>query len=64
MTGQFDSPAFQQQAVRYGAALVKQGLEVRMVTVPEEDHFSLVERLMEDEYSLTKDILDWLRGNN
>jgi len=57
VVGEHDSPAFHEQAKQYGQLLRKHGLTVIEKTVEGEDHFSLVERLIESDYSLTKDIL-------
>jgi len=57
VVGEHDSPAFREQAQQYGELLRKHGLTVIEKTVEGEDHFSVVERLVESDYSLTKDIL-------
>jgi len=57
VVGQFDSPAFHQQAEDYATALEAGGLRVLRTTQAGEDHFSLVEKLAKADYSLTRDLI-------
>lgn len=62
VVGEADSPAFHRQAEEYGDSLEAAGMRVVRSTVPREDHFSLVEKLADSNYSLTKDILRLVAG--
>ena len=62
VVGGNDSPAFKEQAEKYVGELEGRGGQVAYTVQPGEDHFSLVERLMEEEYSLTQQILDFIGG--
>merc|ERR1712012_167010 len=57
VVGQFDSPAFHQQAEDYATALEAGGLRVLRTTQAGEDHFSLVEKLAKADYFLTRDLI-------
>jgi len=57
VVGQFDSPAFHQQAEEYATALEAGGLQVLRTKQAGEDHFSLVEKLADNDYPLTRDLI-------
>ena len=60
VVGENDSPAFKEQAEKYVGELEGRGGQVAYTVQPGEDHFSLVERLMEEEYSLTQQCKDFM----
>eukprot|EP00092_Neocalanus_flemingeri_P082997 GFUD01104109.1.p1 GENE.GFUD01104109.1~~GFUD01104109.1.p1 ORF type:complete len:294 (+),score=106.62 GFUD01104109.1:76-957(+) len=60
VVGENDSPAFKEQAEKYVGELEGRGCQVAFTVQPSEDHFSLVERLMEDQYSLTLQVLAFI----
>jgi len=60
VVGENDSPAFKLQAEQYVEQLRCRGFQVTHSVQEKEDHFSLVERLMEEDYSLTEQIIDML----
>jgi len=62
VVGEDDSPAFHKQTEEYRQQLVSREMVVLSSVVKGEDHFSLVEKLQDDQYSLTKDILRLLDG--
>jgi len=62
VTGEHDSPTFQQQGDQYSAALAAAGLTVLRTVEKAEDHFSLVEKLADGNYRLTQDILRLVDG--
>jgi len=64
VVGENDSPAFMQQAEQYVEELRTRGFRVAFTVQEEEDHFSLVERLMDVNYSLTKQILDFMQATS
>ena len=61
VVGENDSPAFMQQAELYVGELRARGFMVTLTVKKGEDHFSLVERLMDVDYSLTQQIIDFMR---
>jgi len=61
VVGENDSPAFRQQAEQYVGELKARGFMVTLTVKKGEDHFSLVERLMDVDYSLTRQIIDFIR---
>jgi len=60
VVGENDSPAFKLQAEQYVEELQKRGCQVSHSVQEKEDHFSLVERLMEGDYSLTQQMLAFM----
>jgi len=60
VVGENDSPAFKQQAEQYVEQLENRCGQVVYKVQTGEDHFSLVERLMEERYSLTQQILAFM----
>ena len=56
-----DSPAFKSQAKQYFEKLVANKFKVEMSEQKIEDHFSLVEKLKDKEYTLTKAIIKFMR---
>jgi arylformamidase len=56
--GEYDSPAFKQQAHTYVEALRSSGVaSVSLLEIQEVDHFNLVEKLSDPQYKLTQVIL-------
>ena len=49
------------QARQYHDLLTGAGLIVRLSEQQGEDHFSLVEKLKDEEYSLTREIIDFMK---
>ena len=62
VVGENDSPAFKSQAKDYYEKLVQNKFNVTMTEQEIEDHFSLVEKLKDQEYSLSKAIINFMRG--
>ena len=62
VVGENDSPAFKSQAKDYYEKLVQNKFNVIMSEQEIEDHFSLVEKLKDQEYSLSKAIINFMRG--
>ena len=60
VVGEHDSPAFKQQARQYTEMMRARGVKARLVEQLGEDHFSVVERLKSEEYSLTEEILKFM----
>lgn len=54
---QNDSPEFRKQSEDYFKALESAGLKVCFEDVPDTDHFSIIEQLVDEEYHLTKLLL-------
>lgn len=54
---QHDSPEFRRQSVDYFMALNSLGLNVTIADIPSTDHFSVIEKLVDVEYYLTKLLL-------
>ncbi|XP_067287128.1 kynurenine formamidase [Pseudorasbora parva] len=54
---QNDSPEFRKQSEEYFRALQSAGLKVSFEDVPDTDHFSIIEQLVDDHYHLTKLLL-------
>jgi len=65
VVGEHDSPAFKLQARQYADLLTAGGLEARVSEQEGEDHFSLVERLKDQDYSLSQERITsvWWRGS-
>jgi len=57
VVGEHDSPAFKQQAEDYADQLRLRGCQVVNWVQKSEDHFSLVERLSQEDYSLTDQMI-------
>ena len=49
------------QAKQYYDLLTGAGLEVRFSEQQGEDHFSLVEKLKDEEYSLSREVIDFMK---
>ena len=62
VVGENDSPAFKSQAKDYYEKLTRNKLNVIMTEQKMEDHFSLVEKLKDEEYSLSKAVINFMRG--
>ena len=62
VVGENDSPAFKSQAKDYYEKLVQNKFNVTMAEQKIEDHFSLVEKLKDQEYSLSTAIINFMRG--
>ena len=62
VVGENDSPAFKSQAKDYYEKLVQNKFNVIMSEQEIEDHFSLVEKLKDQEYSLSTAIINFMRG--
>ena len=60
VVGEHDSPAFRQQAEQYRDQLSARGVPVTFTTQGGEDHFSLVEKLKDDDYALSKQIIEFM----
>ncbi|XP_056097744.1 kynurenine formamidase [Rhinichthys klamathensis goyatoka] len=54
---QNDSPEFRKQSEEYFKALESAGLTVSFEDVPDTDHFSIIEQLVEEDYRLTQLLL-------
>ncbi|XP_077100088.1 kynurenine formamidase isoform X2 [Siphateles boraxobius] len=54
---QNDSPEFRRQSEEYFKALESAGLTVSFVDVPNTDHFSIIEQLVDEDYLLTQLLL-------
>jgi len=61
VVGENDSPAFQRQCQQYSDLLRCNKIDVVTRTEKDEDHFSLVEKLKEDSYQLSKEILYFMK---
>lgn len=59
--GQHDSPEFKRQSLHYSQVCGASGLQAEYVEVEEADHFSIVEELSKEEFSLTQKILVFFR---
>ncbi|KAM4583876.1 kynurenine formamidase isoform 3-T3 [Odontesthes bonariensis] len=55
-----DSPEFRKQSEEYCKTLEASGLNVTMEDVANTDHFSIIEKLVEEEYHLTKLLLEMM----
>ena len=62
VVGENDSPAFKSQAKDYYEKLLTNKFNVTMTEQEKEDHFSLVEQLRDQDYSLSKAIINFMRG--
>ena len=60
VVGEHDSPAFRQQAEQYRDQLRARGVPVTFTLQGGEDHFSLVEKLKDDDYALSKQIIEFM----
>ena len=60
VVGEHDSPAFRQQAEQYRDQLSARDVPVTFTTQGGEDHFSLVEKLKDDDYALSKQIIEFM----
>ena len=63
VVGENDSQAFKNQAKDYFKKLLSNKFNVIMTEQEIEDHFSLVEKLKDEEYSLSKAIINFMRTN-
>ena len=63
VVGENDSQAFKNQAKDYFNKLLSNKFNVIMTEQKIEDHFSLVEKLKDEEYSLSKAIINFMREN-
>ena len=63
VVGENDSQAFKNQAKDYYNKLFSNKFNVSMTEQEIEDHFSLVEKLKDEEYSLSKAIINFMREN-
>ena len=63
VVGENDSQAFKNQATDYYKKLLSNKFNVIMTEQEIEDHFSLVEKLKDEEYSLSKAIINFMRTN-
>ena len=63
VVGENDSQAFKNQAKDYYKKLMSNKFYVIMTEQEIEDHFSLVEKLKDEEYSLSKAIINFMRTN-
>lgn len=61
VVGENDSPAFKSQAKDYYEKLLRNKFDVIMTEQEKEDHFSLVEKLKDEEYSLSKAVIKFMR---
>jgi len=57
VSAEYDSPAFIKQSIQYNQLLVEADIDSKHELITEVDHFSLMERLYEPDYQLTKMIL-------
>ena len=61
VVGQHDSPAFKEQARQYTDLLRARQVKVILTEQGGEDHFSLVEKLKDEDYTLTREIIDFMK---
>ena len=61
VVGENDSPAFKTQAREYFEKLLSNKFIVTMTEQEIEDHFSLVEKLKDEDYSLSKAIINFMK---
>ncbi|XP_022246952.1 kynurenine formamidase-like [Limulus polyphemus] len=52
-----DSPSFKLQAEQYVKGLQSNGISVEYQVIPENDHFSIIERLKDPNFALTKEFI-------
>ena len=62
VVGENDSPAFQKQCQQYSDLLRSIKIDVVSRTEKNEDHFSLVEKLKEEDYQLSKEMLYFMHS--
>ena len=61
VVGEHDSPAFKQQARRYTELLNSHNIQARLSEQRGEDHFSLVEKLKDEDYELSQEIINFMK---
>ena len=61
VVGEHDSPAFKQQARSYTDLLGSHGIQARLTEQKGEDHFSLVEKLKDEDYELSQEIINFMK---
>ena len=61
VVGEHDSPAFKLQARTYTELLRSHNIEARLSEQAGEDHFSLVEKLKDEDYELSQQIIDFMK---
>lgn len=59
--GEQESPEFKKQRDQYCKVLSSYGINFIHHEIPDEDHFTLVERLSEETYTLTQIIIDFIK---
>lgn len=62
IAGENESPAFIEQSKLMHHKLIEMESNSNLIVVPDTDHFDLVEKLMNQDYILTKLILDVIKG--
>uniref|UniRef100_A0A023F6Q9 Putative kynurenine formamidase n=2 Tax=Triatoma infestans TaxID=30076 RepID=A0A023F6Q9_TRIIF len=63
VVAQYDSPAFKEQTTVYCEKLKKVNIHVQYCQVPEVDHFDIVERLHDETYVLSQQIISLIKEN-
>ena len=61
VVGEHDSPAFKQQARSYTELLKANNIQASLREERGEDHFSLVEKLKDEDYELTQEIINFMK---
>ena len=61
VVGEHDSPAFKQQARHYTELLNSHNIRASLREERGEDHFSLVEKLKDEDYQLTQEIINFMK---
>uniref|UniRef100_A0A224XKW5 Putative kynurenine formamidase n=1 Tax=Panstrongylus lignarius TaxID=156445 RepID=A0A224XKW5_9HEMI len=61
VVAQYDSPAFKEQSTMYFEKLKKVNINVQYHQVPEVDHFDIIERLHDETYVLSQQIISLIK---
>lgn len=61
---EYDPPEFRRQSAEFDKALRDRGVKTRFIDVPDTDHFNIVERLKETNYSVTKECIRLMKLNS
>ena len=61
VVGEHDSPAFKEQARSYSDLLSTHAIQARLTEQKGEDHFSLVEKLKDEDYQLSQEIINFMK---
>lgn len=63
VVGEHDSPEFKRQSQEFEQKLKENGVSTKYIEIKDTDHFNVVENLQNDDYILTKEILNLMKLN-